>query len=328
MSLVRKTAMGEKLSMEEAGALFDDIMQGKLEESEIAAVLIAMRIRGETPEEVAGAAAAMNRAKVRLDKGERTATDTCGTGGDGKSTLNVSTAVSLALNACGLDIVKHGNSAQSGKVGSADILKLLGIPVEFEKGGEQEYFRKHGYVFLFAPLFHPAMKYAGKVRKTLKVPTIFNMLGPMANPADPEYQAIGIPSSESMELIAKAVNLLGREGVCVYSSRDGYDEVSSSAPTDCIMIESGELKRFTIDPANYFDTFDMPVVEDDAHAVKLFVDAVSGSEEKLTNLLAINAGLNLYNSKEVQDVREGFEKARDAIKKGSVLERLNSLKGE
>ncbi|WP_265823628.1 anthranilate phosphoribosyltransferase [Geovibrio ferrireducens] len=327
MTLVQKTAMGHELSFEEASELFDAIMAGELTEAEIAAVLVAMRLRGETPDEIAGAANAMNKKKIRLDKGDRIVIDTCGTGGDGKSTINVSTAVSLVLAAAGVNIVKHGNVAQSGKVGSADILRHLGVPIEFDEGKDSEYFEKHGYVFLFAPKFHPAMKYAGPVRRAIKVPTVFNFLGPLSNPCDPDYQLIGISNIDKLEKLAKAMEKLGRTGVILYSSEDGYDEVSSSAPTLCYRITSGGVEKFSVNPADFFTPFEMPVVTDGEDAKSKFLRAIAGEDEQLTDLIALNTALAFYVSGICADMKDGFEKAKSVIKSGKVVEKLESLRG-
>lgn len=327
MTLVQKTALGHELSFEEASELFDSIMAGELTEAEIAAVLVAMRLRGETPDEIAGAANAMNKKKIRLDKGDRIVIDTCGTGGDGKSTVNVSTAVSLVLAASGVNIVKHGNVAQSGKVGSADILRQLGVPIEFDEGMDRAYFEKHGYVFLFAPKFHPAMKFAGPVRKAIKVPTVFNFLGPLSNPCDPDFQLIGISNIEKLEKLAKAMEKLGRTGVILYSSEDGYDEVSSNAVTTCYKITAGGTERFSINPADFFEPFEMPVVADSEDAQIQFMKAISGMDKQLTELIAINTALAFYVSGICIDMKEGFEKAKSVIKSGKVVEKLESLRG-
>lgn len=326
MTLVHKTALGETLSFEEASELFDDIMAGKLAEAEIAAVLVAMRIRGETPDEIAGAASAMNKNKVRLDKGGRIVIDTCGTGGDGKSTVNISTAVSLVLAAGGLGIVKHGNVAQSGKVGSADILRALGVPIEFEVGKDREFFDKHGYVFLFSPRFHPAMRYAGPVRKAIKVPTVFNYIGPLSNPCDPDYQLIGISNTNTLEKLAKAMQRLGRSGVVLYSSQDGYDEISSKAPTTCYKVNGGRIERFTIDPADFFEPFDMPVVADADDAKVKFMAAISGGDDKLVKLIALNAALGFYITGVAADMKEGFDRALHIIRSGMAEQKLTSMR--
>jgi anthranilate phosphoribosyltransferase len=327
MTLVQKTALGHELSFEEASELFDSIMDGALTEAEIAAVLVAMRLRGETPDEIAGAANAMNKKKIRLEKGNRIVIDTCGTGGDGKSTVNVSTAVSLVLAASDISVVKHGNVAQSGKVGSADILKRLGVPIEFEDGKDKEYFDKHGYVFLFAPKFHPAMKFAGPVRRVIKVPTVFNLLGPISNPADPDFQLIGLSNGDKLGKLAKALEKLGRKGVVLYSSEDGYDEVSSNAPTNCYRITDNGIDEFKVNPADFFEPFDMPIVADCEDAEVQFIKAISGIDEKLTNLIALNTALAFYISGQSANMKEGFEKAKCVIQSGKVLEKLNMLKG-
>lgn len=322
---VKAVAGGAALNLEQTEELFNSIMAGEVSEAEIAAVLIGMKLRGETPEEVAGAVSAMNKNKNKFDANGLKAIDTCGTGGDGKSTVNVSTAVSIVTAALGIPVVKHGNVAMSGKVGSADILKLKNIPIEFENGGAENYFEKNGFVFLFAQKYHPAMRFAGPVRRAVGVPTIFNILGPLANPADVYAQAIGMGSLERVELVSKAVALLGRDNMVLYTSRDGYDEVSSKAVTDCRLIKGGEIKSFEIDPADFFVPFDMPVISDNDDAVEKFDAAISGDDENLANLIALNTALALYVYGDTASVKEGFEKAKKCIMSGQALEKLKSL---
>lgn len=322
--LIKKTGLGEKLSMDETYELFTSIMNGELSEAEIAAVLIAMRLRGETSDEIAGAAKAMNGAKVKFDAGIK-AYDTCGTGGSGKSTMNISSAVAVLLSALGLPVVKHGNRAMSGNIGSADLYEMAGVPIDADKDAMLEYFKKNDFAFLFAMLYHPAMKYAGPVRKQIMVPTIFNFLGPLANPCELAGQIIGLAKKEKLADIAEALHKLGRENVAIYNSVDGYDEVSSFAETEVHIIRKGGIEKMTIKPEGFFQPFDMPVVKTKDEGLEMFISSISPEGGNLNKLIAINAGLALFVFEKAGSVKDGYEMALEAIQSGKVIDKYRSL---
>lgn len=322
--LIKKIGMGGKLSMSETYELFLSMMNGEMSEAEIAAVLIGMRLRGETPEEIAGASNAMNDKKVKFDVSEK-AYDTCGTGGSGKSTMNISSAVALLLAALEMPVVKHGNRAMSGTVGSADLYELAGVPIETDKETMKSYYDKNNFAFLFAPLYHPAMKYAGPVRRAVMVPTIFNFLGPLANPAELAGQIIGIPKRDRLADIADALFMLGSRKVAIYSSMDGYDEVSSNAQTEVHEVSEGRITRYYVNPADYFDPFEMPVVRTKEEGLDMFMKAISPDGENLNKLIALNAGLALNVFARAENLKEGYDAALAAIQSGKVMEKYRSL---
>jgi anthranilate phosphoribosyltransferase len=338
-NIIKKVNEGNILNSSEMEILMENMLQGKLTDSQIGACLIGLKVRGETVEEVATAARVLNRNKITFQpKSEQPIVDTCGTGGDGKSTINISTAVSVILSAMDTKVVKHGNVAQSGKVGSANILEEFGVPLNFEEKEAEEYFNDNNFIFLFAPAFHPTLKHVGKVRKELKVPTLFNYLGPLLNPADPDYQVIGFNNLDRLEFYAKVILNLERKNVAVYTSKDGYDEISSNAPTDVYLINTDAdfhefspveikkgLKKFTIEPKKFFDSFEMPIVKSSDDAKEKFSSALKGSNRNYSNLLAINAALilTLMNKKPMQD---NFKDALETILSQKAYSKLNSLK--
>lgn len=324
--VLRSLNAGAAPAFAEAEGLFESMLAGSLTDSQIASALISIKGRGETPDEVAALVGAMRRHKRPFIVSAHGLVDTCGTGGDGKSTVNVSTAVSLILASMGHGVVKHGNSAQSGKVGSADILADLGFDAEYGGTTPEEFFNEHNYVFLFAPRFHPALKQIGKVRRELGVPTIFNLVGPLANPADPSFQIIGLSRKDRLDLMSEAVLRLGSGGVTLYSSDDGFDEVSSSAATECRTVTGKGVDTFFIDPSEYFTPFEMPVVEERADAKRLFMGGITGEEGKIADLFALNAALAL-RTMGTADLREGFRLAREHIASGSVAEKLDRMTG-
>jgi anthranilate phosphoribosyltransferase len=324
--LVKKVNSGDRLDYEEAALLFDSMVMGRLTESQTASSLIAMKLRQETEDELAALVATLNRHKRGFKSGKKGTIDTCGTGGDGKSTVNVSTAVSVILASMGFPVVKHGNSAQSGAVGSADILSGLGMDLEYTGTSAEEYFKKHNFVFMMAPHYHPGLKGIGKVRRELKVPTIFNLVGPLVNPADPDYQVIGINCRERLEFIARAIVKMGRENIAVYSSRDGFDEISSLDKTDCILIKNGGSDRFTIDPSEFFKPFEMPVVRSTGEAKKFFVKGLSGEDREVADIFSLNTALALTIMGK-GDMKKGFLTAREQIASGKVVKKLEEIVG-
>ncbi|MGE4317868.1 MAG: anthranilate phosphoribosyltransferase [Deferribacterales bacterium] len=324
--IIKKTGMGESLNFEETYSVFIDMMEGKLEEAEIASILISMRLRGETVEEIAGAARAMNEKKIVFET-DMPVYDTCGTGGSGKSTMNVSSAVAVLLSAMDYPVVKHGNRAVSGVVGSADMYEMCGVPVNSDKEQMTAYFKKNNFAFLFAPMYHPALKYAGAVRKKLRVPTMFNFLGPLANPANIGGQIVGMPFRDKLAILAESLLLLGRDKVAIYSSLDGYDEISSFSPTEIHEVTGGRIIKHYINPSEFFMPFQMPVVKTSEDAVKFFNAAISPDGGNYSKLVALNAGLALAVFEKADSVKDGYGMAMEAIQSGKVLEKLNSLKG-
>ena len=306
--IIRKTGMGESLTFEETYSVFIEMMEGKLEEAEIAAILMSMRLRGESTEEIAGAARAMNDMKIPFET-DMPVYDTCGTGGSGKSTMNVSSAVAVILATMGLPVVKHGNRAVSGVVGSADMYEMCGVPVNSDKEAMKAYFKQHNFAFLFAPMYHPALKYAGAVRKKLRVPTLFNYLGPLANPANIGGQIVGMPFRDKLAILAESLLLLGRDKVAVYSSMDGYDEISSFAPTEIHEVSGGKIIKHYLNPAEFFTA------------------AISPDGGNYSKLVALNAGLALSVFEQADSIKDGYGRVLEVIQSGKVLEKLESLKG-
>ncbi|MBN1495124.1 MAG: anthranilate phosphoribosyltransferase [Spirochaetes bacterium] len=326
-TLVKKVNSGERLSFDEGLRFFEGMVSGQMPDSQVAASLIAIKFRRETVDEVAALALTLDAHKVVFSAGTSGTIDTCGTGGDGKSTVNVSTAVSIILSSLGCPVVKHGNSAQSGLVGSADILNDLGMDLEYKNSSPEDYFAQNGYVFMLAPLYHPALKGIGRVRRELKVPTIFNFVGPLINPADPEYQVIGINRKDRLEFLTQVLKKIGKKNITLYSSRDGYDEVSSMEPTECIFIGDGNDRRFSIDPSDFFEPFPMPVVHDRGEAKRLFLDGLSGANDSVTNLFSLNAALALRTMDRC-GMREGYLMVKEQIASGAAIRKLNELTGE
>lgn len=323
--ILQKLLTGSDLDFTESRTLFEAVLGGSCNEYEIVSFLLGLRMKGESVDEIHGAVAALDHFKTRFDKKGKVVVDTCGTGGDGKSCMNVSTAVSLVLGSMGFPIVKHGNRAQTGKVGSADIIEALGIPIDFSPEEAEAIFEEKNYVFLYAPYYHRALKHVGAIRKKLYTPTIFNLLGPLLNPADADYQVIGVAQSQYIPRMAEVAKQLDRKGMIFYCSDDGYDEVSTADKTQCTWVKDGEITHFTVDPSEFFKTGPMPAARDAKDATEIFMRAISGSDPHLTNLLSINAALGLKCCGAYPDLKDGFAAAKATIESKKVMALLKKL---
>ena len=249
---IRLLAMGGSLSETESRAAFGAVMQGEATPAQVAALLVALRVKGETPEEVAGAADALRGAMVRLPAEKASdLVDTCGTGGGAVGTFNISTAA--ALLAAGLDvrIAKHGNRSFTSQCGSADVLEALGVPVEVSVEVMEHALRSAGIVFMFAPLMHPAMRHVGPVRRELGIPTVMNIVGPLANPASAGRQVVGVADAKRVSLIAGALRTLGTVHALVVHGEPGMDEISPLGTTHVVEIRDGAIGEWTIDPSAF-----------------------------------------------------------------------------
>lgn len=249
---VRRIASGHHLTAEEAGAAFDVVMAGAASPAQVAALLMGLRVKGETSAEVAGAARALRRAMITLEADHPAAlVDTCGTGGGTVTTFNISTAAAIVAAACGVRIAKHGNRSFTSRSGSADLLEALGVQIDLTPNRMSAILRDVGIVFMFAPLMHPAMRHVGPVRRELAIPTVMNMIGPLANPAAAGRQVIGVADRARLDLIAGALHELGTAHALVVHGEPGMDEISPLGITHVRELRAGEpIREWTIDPAS------------------------------------------------------------------------------
>jgi anthranilate synthase/phosphoribosyltransferase len=324
---------GKDLEAVDAYEIMDEITNGELSNGQIGAFLGAMAVKGVTPVELSQFAAVLID-KTGVLPEEQDLLDTCGTGGDGKHTFNISTASALVCAAAGIKIAKHGNKAVSSKSGSYDFLQALGIPVSQSYGECQESIAQKGFAFLFAPIFHSAMRYAGQVRQELKVRTVFNMLGPLVNPMRPCFQITGVFSESILGLYAETLKLLGLRRGLVVHSEDHLDEISICAPTMIREIcEDGEIREYTINPKKLgIDGYDMKDLEggNAVENAELFMEIVDGELSSKKNravfeAVALNAGAGLYAAGAVETVEQGYLKAGRLITDGTVGKLVNNL---
>lgn len=317
---------GEDLSAEDAEHLFERLVLGKLEPAEIAGMLIALRMKGETSEEMIGAARGLFAAALPFRRPDYLFADCCGTGGDNSGLINVSTAVAFVAAACGLPIAKHGNRSVSSRCGSADVLEAVGVRIEVDPATARSLLDQTNFCFLFAPAYHPGMKHAALVRRQLHVRTIMNLLGPCINPARPPVQLLGVADAKMLRRIAKTVDAMGvEEALIVHGS--GLDEVALHAETRAIRLSHGTLTEMILTPEDGgVERAPLSVVTggDVAENAARFKALVSGHGTRAEqDIVILNSAALLLTAGKSQSLRDAADLARDALrsgKAGAVLE--------
>jgi anthranilate phosphoribosyltransferase len=319
---------GTSLSADEAAAATGEIMDGAATPVQIAAFLTALRLKGETVDEIAGCARAMRQRAVRVDAGGGTILDTCGTGGDGLGTFNISTVSAIVAAACGARVAKHGNRAASSKCGSSDLLEALGVKLENPKEKLESILRDVGIAYFHAPNFHPAMKHAGPVRKELGFRTIFNLLGPLCNPAGANAQVIGIFSPALVRPIAEVLRTLGSVHAFTFHGHGGLDELSTTGDNRVVEMSGGTITELTIGP----DTIGVPkaVASDlaggDAAAnAAIAREILAGQKGPKRDIVVLNAAVALVAAGRAATPREGAQKAAAALDSGAARKKLDQL---
>ncbi len=324
---------GEDLSRQQAQQAMGCIMTGQASEAQIGAFLTALRMKGATSTEITGFADTMRQHAIKIsvtshDIDTQPLIDTCGTGGDCKGTFNVSTTVAFVLAGAGLTIAKHGNRGISSSSGSADVLNALGVCVELSPEQISTVISKVGIGFLYAPLFHQAMKYAAKPRKELGFRTVFNVLGPLTNPAHASKQLVGVYERKLTGIIAEALLGLGVDHAMVVHSLDGMDEISTAAPTQVVEVKNGELLAYVIDPQEYgftycdFNAYRGGSPEDNA---KMLLAVLQGETGPKRDIVLINAAAALVVGDKAADLYEGLSIAAKSIDSGAALAKLQGL---
>jgi anthranilate synthase/phosphoribosyltransferase len=325
------------LSIDDSEAFMEELTDGALDTPRTAALLAAFSSKGPSPEEIAGCARVLRRKKTPFPPSQSPATkqealtDTCGTGGDDRGSFNISSMAALVAAACGLPVAKHGNRAVSSRSGSADFYEELGIPVNLSPQSARALLDRTNFTFLFAPLYHGAMRHAAAARKALGIKTIMNLIGPLSNPADAAYQVIGVYDEGLLETVARAARILGVKRVLTVHSRDGYDEISPCAPTDMVEIdENDRLKRFVFDPkALGFGTYRSEELAGASarENARLARDLVAGAgRPALEAAVAFNAGAALYTAGRASSIQEGAKIAAQALASGAVAAKLEELR--
>jgi len=320
---------GIDLTVEEASAALELIVTGASSDAEIAGLLVALRAKGETEDELVGFARTMRHHAVRVQLEDPGAIDMCGTGGDGLGTFNISTVASLVVAGAGVTVAKHGNRSVSSKSGSADLLSALGVNVSLGPERVQDCINEIGVGFLFAPLFHPAMKHAAKPRKELGIRTIFNMLGPITNPGGVRRQLIGTYNRSVATNLARALKRLDAERACVVHSTDGMDEVTLAGETEvCEVNGFDELLQYMVTPERFgleatsLETIRGGGPEENARIARAILDGERGPSR---DIVVANAAFGLYVAGKSPDLESGSLRAAEAIDSGAARQSLRRL---
>lgn len=308
---------GIDLSAAESEALFSRVMDGGVPPVMIAALLAALSAKGETPQEIAGAARVMRARATRVPTRRTSLVDTCGTGGDFSGSFNVSTAAALVVAAAGIPVAKHGNRAASSRCGSADVLEALGVRIELEPEDVGRSLDELGIGFLFAPRFHPAMLHAAEARRAIGIRTVFNLLGPLTNPAGARRQLIGVPSVGSVTRVAGVLRELGVEAAAVVHGMEGLDEISVCGPTRIATVIAGEVGELTVEPSEMgLPTFPTGEIAggDAAENAAILREVLEGrGSEAQRAVVAANAGAAIWIGGGAPALRPGVERALEVI---------------
>jgi anthranilate phosphoribosyltransferase len=320
---------GENLSSSEMESLMTLIMTGELSSAQIASCIVAMKIKGETSNEIAAAANVMRGHANKVIVNDRTnLIDTCGTGGDSLQTFNVSTLSAIIAAAAGATVAKHGGRSVSSKCGSADVLEALGVNVNLDHKRLGYLVDAIGIGFMFAPNYHPAMKYVAPVRKELEIRTMFNLLGPLTNPASAKRQVVGVYSKDLTITFAKVLQKLGSKHVLVVHGEDGMDEISITGKTFIAELKDHVIKEYTIQPSLFKlkeGSLKDIVVEDSLHSKKIIIEILNGKLSVGRDITLLNSGAAIYVSGLANDIDSGIAIAADMIDKGKAMEKLNEL---
>ena len=326
--LLQRVVAGEDLNRQQAQQAIRAIMSGEVGETALAAFLTALRMKQETPEEVAGFAAAMRQLAQPLQVAGGTL-DTCGTGGDGAGTFNISTTVAFVLAGAGVKVAKHGNRGVSSKSGSADVLQALGVEVELPPAAVAKCIEETGIGFLFAPQFHMAMRHAAKTRRELGFRTVFNLLGPLTNPAGAEYQLLGVYQRSLTRVVGEALAALGAKRAMVVHSLDGLDELSTAAPNQVTEVVEGKVNSYLLDAADL--GFASAKIEDYSGGTPVenavITEAIlRGEKGPKQDVVLLNAAAALLVTGKAETLPEGVEMGRRILESGAALAKLEELR--
>jgi len=325
--ILNKILEQQSLNIEESMYIFDKIMSGELDDIKITSILIGLKLKGETKEEIIGAAKVMREKSLKINSPQNTV-DTCGTGGDMKDTLNISTSAAIVAASAGIKIAKHGNRSVSSKCGSADMLEDMGFKITSDTNELENSLTNQNFCFLFAQNHHSAMKNVINVRKNLGTRTIFNLLGPLTNPANAKIQLLGVYSKELVSMHCNCLKELGSERALVVHGLDGLDEISLSDKTLINELKDNKINEFVFDPKDYgYDYIKIEEIKGgnpDFNSYA-FLDMINGNNEPYQNIVAINAGAAIYLSGKAKNLKEGFKIAHKVLDEGITKDFVYSV---
>ena len=316
------------LNQSQMAEMMSDIFDGKTTDAQVGAMMAALATKGETVEELAGAARAMRKKAHRIQAAAMPVVDTCGTGGDGLKTFNISTTTAFVVAGCGVTVAKHGNRSVSSRCGSADVLETLGIKLDTDPEVVEEAVQEIGIGFLFAPLYHSAMRFAAKARTEVGLRSIFNMLGPLTNPAGANCQLLGVFAPQLTEMFAEALRLLGAKSAFVVHGHDGLDEISVCAPTRVSQLEDDMIRTYDIYPEQYFGRLAEPDQmnggdpEENAAITRMILTGEKGPKR---DVVLLNTAAALVACRKAADLKTGIALAEQAIDSGAAMAKLEAL---
>lgn len=327
---IKKVIAKENLTSEEMADVMNEIMSGTTTSAQKGGFLVGLRAKGETPEELLGAAKALRSHTLKINiKDKEHLIDCCGTGGDGANTFNISTAVAIIIASGGVKVAKHGNRAVSSKSGSLDVLQSLGIKTDYSKEESEKIIEEKGMAFLLAPSYNGGMKNVGKERGDLGTRTIFNMLGPLLNPAPLTGQLMGVYDESLIDAIGNVLLELGLERALVVHGNDGLDELTTTTTSIVCEIKDGTIKKYTLDPTEYgiakAKCEDIVGGEAQENA-KIIVDILNGKKGPQRDIVVLNAAAGLFVGKIVDSIEDGIKLANELIDSGKALDKYNELK--
>ncbi len=326
---LNQVVTGENLSRQEAQDSMQTIMSGNASEAQIGALLTALRIKGETSEEITGFAETMRNHTVKVTCKQTGLLDTCGTGGDRKGTFNISTTVAFVVAGAGVSVAKHGNHGVSSSCGSADVLKALGVRIDLPVENVAGVIEQAQIGFLYAPSFHPAMKYAGKPRRELGFRTVFNVLGPLTNPLAADRQLLGVYDRALTFKLAEVLSRLKTRRAMVVHGLDGLDEISTSAPTQVAEVIDGQIRSYLIDPTDYglpaaaHSDISGGTPAENAQIIKTILQGTPGARR---DLVLLNSAAALVVAGKAENIKEGLHLAADSIDRGAAAAKLDQMR--
>ncbi|TRZ94230.1 MAG: anthranilate phosphoribosyltransferase [Dehalococcoidia bacterium] len=318
---------GQSLTMEQAGEVMEEIMEGKVTPAQFGAFVTALRLKGETVDEIAGLAKTMRAKAIPVTVAEPVV-DTCGTGGDGSATFNISTAAAFVVAGAGLKVAKHGNRAMSSQCGSADVLEALGVKIDLSAEQVQKCLGEVGIGFMFAPTFHPAMKYAAAPRREIGIRTVFNILGPLTNPAGVKAQVLGVADDSLVDKLALVLQSLGSHHVLVAHGKDGLDEITLTGKTQVCELKDDYIQSYSITPEDFgfsrasLDSLRGGTADENATLLRSILAGALGPQR---DVVLMNAAAALVAGDRASSFEQGLDLAQEAVDSGQALAKLEQL---
>lgn len=326
--LIKKLSSGQNLTTDEAEKAIDIILSGEATESQIGAFLTALKMKGETIDEIVGCSKSIRNKASHINPSVERFIDFVGTGGDGISTFNISTTSALVVAASGLAVAKHGNRSVSSKSGAADVLESLGVNIMSNVKDVEQSVNRINIGFMFAPVFNNSMKYVGKARKDIGIRSVFNILGPLSNPSGAKYLLIGVYNKKLVDVFAQTLKKLGAVSALIVNADDGMDEISLASDTDIAELRNGEIKKYKISPEQFgFKKCDISELKggDGKANAEITKRILKGETGPKRDVILLNAGAALYAGQKVDSIEDGIKIAKETIDSGKALKKLQEL---